>query len=66
MKAIKEISNTDAIRYGTLEDAKTRYRFSRNTIMKLASECGAIIRYGKVIRINFAKMDAYIDNVKGA
>lgn len=50
---------------GTLEQAGLRYGFGRNTMRKLAAEAGAIIKWGKCVRVNYTIMDTYIDSLTG-
>ena len=45
----------------TVEQAKDRYKISRLTLMKHAEKCGAVVRFGKSVRINVDKMDAWVD-----
>ena len=44
----------------TDKQAQARYNMSRAGVMKLAEEARAVIRYGKRLRINREKLDAYI------
>ena len=45
----------------TVPQAVDRYKVSRLTLMKYAEKCGAVVRFGKSVRINIDKMDASID-----
>lgn len=52
-------------RVGTLEQAGLRYGFGRNSMRKIASEAGAVIKIGKCVRVNFAILDEYLDALSG-
>ena len=40
--------------------AQRRYNMCREGVMKLAEEAGAIIRFGRRLRIDTVKCDAYL------
>ena len=46
----------------TVPQAEERYKISRKTLMKHASDIGAVVRFGKSVRINIEKMDKYVDS----
>ena len=43
----------------TVEMAKSRYNLCKEKIMQLAKESGALIRFGRTVRINVKKLDDY-------
>ena len=45
----------------TVPQASDRYKISRKTLMKYAENAGAVVRFGKSVRINIEKMDALVD-----
>lgn len=45
----------------TGEQAMRRYNMSRGVIMKLAKEADALIKFGKTVRYNSEKIDAFLD-----
>lgn len=53
--------STELSKLSTVPQAEERYKISRKTLMKHASEIGAVVRFGKSVRINIDKMDAYVD-----
>ena len=60
---MKKTSYTDQItKLATIEQAKDRYKLGRYALMRCASDVGAIIRFGRNIRINIERMDAYVDS----
>ena len=54
----KPMRNTEA-RFITMEMAKDRYNLCRDNIIKLAQESGALIRYGRAVRIDVEKLDKH-------
>lgn len=50
----------DGARFVTPEMAKGRYNLCRKNIIKLAKESGALVKYGRAVRIDVEKMDAYL------
>jgi len=50
---------------GTLEQARMRYGFGRNSMRKIAEDAGAVIKIGKSVRINFTLLDKYMDSLSG-
>lgn len=63
MRALKPSENSNDIRVGTIKEGQERYRFGRDTLLKIANECNAVIRIGKSVRLDFAKMDEYFDKM---
>lgn len=53
-------SRDDNAPFITFEQAKNRYNMGFTKITQLAKESGALIRYGKSVRYDRAKMDAYL------
>lgn len=46
----------------TIPQAIDRYKISRGTLMKYAEECGAIVRFGKSVRIDIEKFDKNLES----
>lgn len=53
-------SRDDNAPFITFEQAKNRYNMGFTKITQLAKESGALIRYGKSVRYDRVKMDAYL------
>lgn len=47
----------------TVDEGCARYSFGRATMRKVAEDAGAVVRIGRVYRINTDKVDRYIDAV---
>lgn len=60
MEKVKEISK---MKTGKLDTACLRYDLGRNTMRRVASEAGAVVKLGKCYLINFTKVDAYMDEM---
>ena len=58
---VKSNYSENITKLATVEQARDRYKISRKTLMKYADICGAIVRFGKSVRINVEKMDAWVD-----
>lgn len=54
----KPIRNDNA-RFVTAAMATGRYNLCKENVLKLAKEAGALIRYGRNVRIDVEKLDAY-------
>ena len=50
-------------RYLRTEDACSQTNYSRNTLMKVASEANAVVRIGRTVRIDMPVLYNYIDAV---
>lgn len=53
---------TKEIKLLTVNEAKERYKLSRNTLIKIAEESNAIRRFGRAVRIDAPIMDKAIEN----
>ena len=53
--------SNDISKLATVPQSIDRYKISRLTLMKYAEKCGAVVRFGKSVRINIEKMDAFVD-----
>lgn len=51
------------VRTGGIEEACSRYGLGKNSMRHVAEDSQAVIRIGKRYLINFAKVDAYMDNM---
>ncbi|RHU86927.1 hypothetical protein DXC27_09610 [Ruminococcus sp. OM08-7] len=58
MRALKE--NTDG-RYQKVPTACGKVNVSRNTLMKIAGEANAVVRFGKSVRIDMPVLYDYIN-----
>lgn len=45
----------------TVQQAMERYKLSRNSLLKVGEDAGAIRRLRRAVRIDIQKMDEYID-----
>ena len=61
MKAAVAINKN--ARYLRTEDACSQSNYSRNTLMKVASEANAVVRIGRTVRIDMPVLYNYIDAV---
>lgn len=52
----------DITKLATADEARMRYRVSRQTLMKIATEAGAVRRFGKAVRIDVTVLDKFIDD----
>ena len=50
---------------GRIEEACRRYGLGRNSMRQVAEDAGAVIRVGKVLLLNFRKLDTYFDLLSG-
>jgi len=57
--------STELSKLATVPQAVDRYKISRLTLMKYADLSGAVVRFGRSVRINIDKMDAYVDTQLG-
>lgn len=62
MKRRSVPTNTNA-KSGDIKDAMARYGMGRRGIEEIARGCKATFRVGRLVRYNFTKMDAYIDEL---
>ena len=56
-----QFSNDIAVSLATVPQAQQRYKISRKTLMKYAEKYNAIVRFGRSVRIDIAKMDIGIE-----
>lgn len=59
MSKLKQLDNT--LKLVTVNQACERYQFSRNTLMRVADDLGAIKRFGRTVRIDVQAMDKAIE-----
>lgn len=50
-------------RYLRAEEACSQTNYSRNTLMKVATEANAVVRIGRTVRIDMPVLYRYIDAV---
>lgn len=58
---MKALNVNNEARYQTVPNACGMINVSRNTLMNLASEANAIVRFGKSVRIDMPVLYEYID-----
>lgn len=58
----KAIYTNEITKLATIEQAKDRYKLGRYALTRYAEEKGALVRFGRNIRINIEKMDECIDS----
>ena len=63
MQSRKTTTMTAETRCGSMAEAQARYSYGQATIRKIAEDAGAVIRFGRTVRYNFAKIDKYIDSI---
>lgn len=55
--------STELSKLATVPQAMDRYKISRMTLMKYAKRSGAIVRFGRSVRIDIDKFDSGIDQI---
>ncbi|NBI89629.1 hypothetical protein D3Z45_03270 [Lachnospiraceae bacterium] len=61
-KTMKKASYSDNVsKLATVEQAKERYKLSRNLLIKIAEDNKAIRRFGRAVRIDVSVMDKAVD-----
>ena len=50
--------SSEITKLATVPQGMERYKVSRNTLMKVATEHNAVVRFGKCVRIDCEKLDA--------
>ena len=58
---MKALNVNNEARYQTVPNACKEINVSRNTLMRLASEATAIVRFGKSVRIDMPALFRHID-----
>lgn len=53
----------EEVRTGSIDDACSRYGLGKASMRKVAEDANAVIRIGKRYLVNFAKIDAFMDNI---
>lgn len=53
--------NTQA--FGSIIAGCARYEVGRNTMRRIAEDAGAVVRIGRLYRIDFAKVDMYLRSI---
>ncbi len=61
----KQKKTTNEVRFGDVPTACSRYSLGRASLMREASEAGAVVRIGKRILLNFHVLDKYFDALSG-
>lgn len=54
--------SNDISKLATVEQAKERYKLSRNKLMEIAENENAVRRFGRSVRIDIPTMDKGINN----
>lgn len=55
--------SNEITKLATVEQAKDRYKLSRNLIVKIAEEAKALRKIGRSVRIDVEILDAYINKL---
>ena len=50
---------------GKIEQACMRYGLGRNTMRRIASDAGAVVRIGRVYLVNYSTVARYMDSFSG-
>ncbi|MBQ8983284.1 MAG: hypothetical protein IJ079_06815 [Lachnospiraceae bacterium] len=58
----KNYTKNDNPRLLTIEEARQNYRMSRNLLMRIATECNAVRRFGRAVRIDPVVFENGIEN----
>lgn len=58
---MRSLKSNDAGRYQTPSGACAQLNVSRNTLIKIATECNAIVRFGRSVRIDMEALYNGID-----
>lgn len=58
----KHSYSNNVSKLATVEQAKDRYKLSRNLLMQIAEDNGAVRRFGRSVRIDIPAMDKAINN----
>lgn len=51
-------------KFATVDQARERYKLSRDTVVKLAKEADAVRKIGRSIRIDIPTMDSAVDSYR--
>ena len=62
MRKRPEITGND-VKTGGIDDACARYGLGKANMRKVAEDAGAIIRIGKRLLVNYAKVDTYMNSI---
>lgn len=62
-KADSMLATMDNIKSGTIDAACVRYGYGKATMRKLAEQAEAVIRIGRTVRVNYSKVDSYLDTI---
>lgn len=64
MEVLKVKANykTKISKLATIPEAQERYRLGRKSVLDVATEVGAIVRIGRIIRIDIPAMDKALEN----
>lgn len=54
--------SNNVVKLATIEQAKERYKLSRNLLIRIAEDNRAVRRFGRAVRIDIPTMDAAINN----
>lgn len=58
---MKKLQNNDAGRFQPVQGECAQINVSRNTLIRIASECNAIVRFGRSVRIDMPVLYKHID-----
>lgn len=58
----KKSYSNDIVKLATVEQARERYKLSRNLLIKIAEDNGAVRRIGRTVRIDIPLMDKALNS----
>lgn len=58
----KRSYSNDVVKLATIDQARERYKLSRNLLMKIAEDNGAVRRLGRAVRIDIPLMDKALNS----
>lgn len=56
--------NTTHARLGDRYQSCGRYNIGYNTLRRWADECGAVVKFGRIVRYDWDRLDADLDRVR--
>ena len=64
MNRRKIFSNMQKSTFLRLPDVQARYQVGRATARKLSDEAGATVKVGRVVLVDVARLDAYLETLR--
>ena len=60
-KAVYTSKITNTSKYGKVAECQELFRMGRDSVMRIANEAGAVVKFGNVVNIDIPKVIAYIE-----